>query len=228
MLTHSTQAVRITMGGAILDADLDLPPKPLGVVILPHGSGTSRLTPRNRHIARRLNELRFASLTCDLLTTEESVAGDLTGAYRTDAGLLGERLTEFVDWIIRHPQLRSLPIVMFASGSAAPAAVMAAAQRPNLVSALAIRGARLDAAYTSLGWLRAPTLLIAAQKDVGLVSHYEAVLEWIAARDRELVVIPRASSTFQEPHTIDDAVEYAAHFFANHLGVAPQIGLCAP
>jgi pimeloyl-ACP methyl ester carboxylesterase len=218
LTTPSLRSVSIIAGGAILTAEIMIPPKAAGLVIVPHGTGASRLTPKNRQIAKLLTDARFATLTCDLLTAEEDILADLTGAYRTDVGLLTDRLTEITDWVTRQAELHGLPIAYLAAGSAAAPAVMAAAQRPTVVRALAIRGARLDAALASFGWVHVPTLLFAGEHDRALQAHYAWCLGRIAARDRELVVVPRASASFDEPHTLDDMVEYTTHFFANHLG----------
>jgi putative phosphoribosyl transferase len=220
----SARPVTITVGGAILSGELAVPPKPIGLVIVPHGSGSSRLTPRNRRIAQLLNDARLGTLTVDLLTPEEEVLGDLTGAYRTDAALLTDRITEITDWTTRQPKLRDLAIAYVAAGSAAPAAFMATAQRPNLVRALVVRGGRLDPAYTALGWDHAPTLLIAAEHDAALQAHYRMCLDWITSPDLLLVVVPRASAAFSEPHTLDDMMDYTVRFLVGHLGVRRDVG----
>ena len=60
-------------GGATLPGDLMLPPRASGLVIFAHGSGSSRLSPRNREVASALNEAGLATL---LLALPES---QLTG-----------------------------------------------------------------------------------------------------------------------------------------------------
>src|SRR6266850_8300407 len=86
------QAVRVSAGPVILDGDLSLPEGARGIVLFAHGSGSSRLSPRNRHVARLLNEAKLATLLLDLLTPDEEAIDLRTARLRFDVGLLAERL----------------------------------------------------------------------------------------------------------------------------------------
>ena len=64
--------VRIPIGKKIiLDGDLVVPEKAIGIVLFAHGSGSSRFSPRNRYVAEVLQKSNIATLLMDLLTKEE-------------------------------------------------------------------------------------------------------------------------------------------------------------
>ena len=59
--TTTEHAVRITAGDAVLDADLVVPAGARGLVLFAHGSGSSRLSSRNRSVAEELTQAAFAT-----------------------------------------------------------------------------------------------------------------------------------------------------------------------
>ena len=61
-----------------------MPENPRGIVVFAHGSGSSRHSPRNRHVAGVLNDAGLGTLLFDLLTPEE----ELDRANVFDIGLL--------------------------------------------------------------------------------------------------------------------------------------------
>ena len=102
------QAVHVPAGEVSLDGDLDLPDGARGIVLFAHGSGSSRLSPRNRHVARLLNEAGLATLLVDLLTPEEEAFDARTARLRFDIDLLAERLVEVTDWLGDRAETRGL------------------------------------------------------------------------------------------------------------------------
>src|ERR1700730_4731293 len=84
--------VRVVAAPVTLEGNLSLPEKARGVVMFAHGSGSSRHSPRNRHVARMLKEANLATLLIDLLTPEEEMIDLRTKHLRFDIGLLAERL----------------------------------------------------------------------------------------------------------------------------------------
>jgi putative phosphoribosyl transferase len=76
-----TREVRIAMQLAevTLEGHLTIPERSRGIVIFAHGSGSSRHSPRNRAVAKRLNEIHLASLLFDLLTEEEQTRDQFSG-----------------------------------------------------------------------------------------------------------------------------------------------------
>ena len=91
------QVVRIAAGRATLEGDLKIPEGARGIVLFAHGSGSSRHSPRNRHVAQLLNQAQLATLLVDLLTAEEEAIDLRTAQLRFDIGLLAARLAGVTD-----------------------------------------------------------------------------------------------------------------------------------
>src|SRR5882762_10482593 len=122
--------VRVVAFPVRLEGNLSLPKKPRGVVLFAHGSGSSRHSPRNRHVAKMLNEANLATLLVDLLTPEEETVDARTAHLRFDIGLLTQRLIGATDWLTQHPDTQHLRIGYFGASTGAAAALVAAAERP--------------------------------------------------------------------------------------------------
>ena len=82
------QLIDIPVNDIYLIGELSMVPDSMGLIIFSHGSGSSRLSPRNRYVAHKLNGNGFSTLLFDLLTRGE----DQNRASRFDIGLLSERL----------------------------------------------------------------------------------------------------------------------------------------
>src|SRR6202140_1641259 len=163
--TVEEQFVRVPAGEVMLDGNLTLPEGSQAIVLFAHGSGSSRHSPRNRYVARVLNEAKLATLLIDLLTLHEEVVDARTAQLRFDIDLLAERLVATTDWLTQYPDTQSLPIGYFGARTRAAAALVAAAERPDAVGALVSRGGRPDLAGPALMRVRAPTLLIVGGND---------------------------------------------------------------
>jgi putative phosphoribosyl transferase len=122
------RAVQIPVGWATLDADLAVPEGPRAVVVFAHGSGSSRRSPRNRHVAAALNRAGYATLLMDLLTEDEERIDERTRELRFDIGLLATRLTGAVDWWTAEHGT-DLPVVTFGASTGAAAALVTAGER---------------------------------------------------------------------------------------------------
>jgi dienelactone hydrolase len=109
-----------------------------GIVLFAHGSGSSRLSPRNAHVARALNQAGLATLLFDLLLPDE--AHDRHKVF--DIPLLARRLEEALDWIEEEEATMDLAIGLFGASTGAAAALAAAAHRPELIEAVVSRGGR--------------------------------------------------------------------------------------
>ena len=150
-------ALRIPLdGGVALEGDLVVPQAPRGLVVFAHGSGSSRLSPRNRMVAAVLQERRFATLLFDLLTPREEIADRITGHLRFDVRLLARRLVAASEWIAREPSVSGRPIGYFGASTGAAAALIAAAERPVSIGAVVSRGGRPDLADDALDSVQAP------------------------------------------------------------------------
>jgi len=212
----AAQSVRVRAGAVTLDGDLSLPDGARAIVLFAHGSGSSRLSPRNRHVADLLNEAGLATLLVDLLTPEEEVTDARTARLRFDIRLLAERLVEVTDWLRERAETRGLRLGYFGASTGAAAALVAAAMRPEAVGAIVSRGGRPDLTGRALSLVRAPTLLIVGGEDGVVIELNRQALAELRA-EATLVVVPGATHLFEEPGALDEVARLAREWFERHL-----------
>jgi putative phosphoribosyl transferase len=211
--------VRVPAGGLTIEGDLTLPRGATGVVLFAHGSGSSRHSPRNRRVAMSLNEAKLGTLLIDLLTRDEELLDQQTAELRFDIGLLAGRLLKAADWLARQEKTRHLRIGYFGASTGAGAALVAAAQRPELVAAVVSRGGRPDLAGLALPRVHAPTLLIVGGYDVPVIQLNQEALAQMQC-DKSLVIVPGATHLFEEPGTLDQVARLACDWFVRYLAPA--------
>jgi dienelactone hydrolase len=209
--------VRIPIGRATLEGDLDIPAGSRAVVLFAHGSGSSRQSPRNRYVARVLRDAGLATLLMDLLTAEEEVADRDTGHLRFDIGLLADRLVGATDWLGRAPETAGFPVGYFGASTGAAAALVAAAGRPEEVGAVVSRGGRPDLAGDALPRVRAPTLLLVGGFDGPVIGLNRQALERLGSAEKQLVIIPGATHLFPEPGALEEVARLATDWLSRHL-----------
>jgi putative phosphoribosyl transferase len=214
--SEDERPVRVGAGAAILEGDLRLPPDARGVVLFAHGSGSSRHSPRNRHVAALLNEAKLATLLLDLLTPAEEAIDARTATLRFDIGLLADRLIGATDWLTEQPATRELRIGYFGASTGAAAALVAAAERPGVVGAVVSRGGRPDLAGPPLARVRAPTLLIVGGQDVPVIELNRRALAALRC-EKQLVIIPGATHLFEEPGALEQVARLAREWFERYL-----------
>jgi dienelactone hydrolase len=190
-----------------LEADLALPQDARGLVVLIHGSGSSRKSPRNRHVAAQLRANGFGTLLFDLLSADEECKGEATNERRFDIPLLAERVVAVTRWLAAQPNLPRWRAYVGASTGAA-AALVAAAAVPELVAAVVSRGGRPDLAGAALGAVRAATLLVVGGRDTDVLALNEAALAQLNVT-KALAVVKGATHLFEEPGTLDAACDEA-------------------
>jgi dienelactone hydrolase len=210
------QLVHLPIGGVSLEGDLVVPSGAHGIVAFAHGSGSGRHSPRNRYVAQVLQSAGLATLLLDLLTLDEEAIDVQTMGFRFNIDLLAYRLTGTVDWLAANPETRELRIGLFGASTGAAAALVAAAQRPDLVRAVVSRGGRPDLAGHALAGVRAPTLLIVGGNDPEVLRLNRAAYEQMAA-ERKLVVVAGATHLFEEPGALEEVARLAADWFVTHL-----------
>jgi pimeloyl-ACP methyl ester carboxylesterase len=210
--------VWIPTRGPDLEAELALPEAPLGVVVFAHGSGSSRHSPRNRYVAQALRaDARVGTLLVDLLSEAEEREDLRTARLRFDVDLLADRVLAAIAWVRDEPRARVLPVGLFGASTGAAAALVAAAARPDDVSAVVSRGGRPDlAGPRTLTLVRAPTLLIVGGDD-HLVLDLNREARKLLRADSQLDVIPGASHLFEEPGALEQVARRAALWFARWL-----------
>jgi putative phosphoribosyl transferase len=213
-----TDAIEFQAGpaGATLSGSLFLPDRPLGLVIFAHGSGSSRFSPRNRAVADFLNRADLATFLFDLLTAEEHEVDQYTRQFRFDIDLLTERLVGTIDWASQYELTTDLPIGLFGASTGAAAALRAAAERPEAVTAVVSRGGRPDLAEERLPEVLAPTLLIVGGYDDVVIELNRLAAERMNAVHR-LEIVPGATHLFEEPGTLEKVQELARDWFLKYL-----------
>lgn len=206
-------------GRKALPGDLCLPEGAKGLVVFAHGSGSSRLSPRNRAVAEYLCRAGLATLLFDLLTEPE--AGDRRNVF--DIPLLAGRVVEAVGWARSQPALAGLRIGLFGASTGAAAALAAAAQLPGEVSAVVSRGGRPDLAGPALSQVTAPTLLIVGGADTPVIALNEAAYRDLSAPS-ELAIVPGAGHLFEQPGTLEEVMRLARDWFLAHLAGGDTAG----
>jgi dienelactone hydrolase len=209
--------VRIRTGLVELEGELALPDSPVGVVLFAHGSGSSRHSPRNRYVARALQEGGLGTLLMDLLTPAEDQIDSRTAELRFNIDLLAERVIAAVDWARSQPALRALGVGLFGASTGAAAALTAAVLRPAEVSVVVSRGGRPDLAGAALGQVRAATLLIVGGNDLQVLELNRAALQELRG-DKELKIVAGATHLFEEPGALEEVSLLARAWFQTHLG----------
>lgn len=209
-MTIATESVLIP--DVSLPGDLAVPAQARALVLFAHGSGSSRLSERNRWVARALQQNRLATLLFDLLTPVE--AQDRRKVF--DIPLLGLRVRQALQWTGTRQDLARLPLCLFGASTGAAAALVAAAERPQGIAAVVSRGGRPDLALDHLPQVQAPTLLIVGGDDVDVLALNRAALRQLRCTKR-LEVLPGASHLFEESGALESVAALAAEWFLSHL-----------
>jgi putative phosphoribosyl transferase len=207
------EPITIKTDSTQIEGVLLLPEDPIGIVLFAHGSGSSRLSPRNNFVADELGKAHIAALLMDLLTPQE----DQDYQTRFDISLLTARLAAAVDWVQRTEQTRTLPIGLFGASTGAAAALQVAAERSKDIVALVSRGGRPDmAGRHALEQVRAPTLLIVGGLDDEVIELNQVAYNTLHC-DRQLEIIPGATHLFEEPGKLEAVASIAKRWFKQHL-----------
>jgi dienelactone hydrolase len=208
--------VTLDASGVVLAGDLAVPERPRGVVLFAHGSGSGRHSPRNRQVAAGLQDAGYGTLLLDLLTDAEERVDARTRALRFDIGLLAGRLTDAADWLDGAEATAGIPLALFGASTGAAAALITAADRPELVGAVVSRGGRPDLAGAALSRVRAPTLLIVGGADREVLELNRQAAARLAA-EHEISVIPGATHLFPEPGALEEVIERSVAWLARSL-----------
>jgi putative phosphoribosyl transferase len=212
----SSREVRIPAGAGLeLVGDLVVPQAAHGLVVFAHGSGSSRHSPRNRQVARALNDHRLATLLLDLLTVDEE--RDRANVF--DIPLLADRLVAATRCARREPQLAGLRIGYFGASTGAGAALWAAAELGDEIGAVVSRGGRPDLAAERLAEVRAPVQLIVGGHDEIVLELNEQARTLLQA-PAELAVVPGATHLFEEPGALAEVSRLAGEWFQRRLAPA--------
>ncbi len=212
----SATEVKIKIGKAILNGNLNIPENVQGLVLFAHGSGSSRFSLRNAYVAEMLQKHNLATLLTDLLTEKEEQIDIQTRELRFDIPLLAERLIGAVAWLKKNPGTKNLSVGCFGSSTGAAAALVAAARLPNDVKAVVSRGGRPDLVMKYLLKVKAPTLLIVGGNDEPVIKMNEEALQELHG-EKKLEIVRGATHLFEEPGKLEEVARLAAKWFVRHL-----------
>lgn len=216
-MTQNTE-LKIPVDGLLLEGILGVPGNARGLVVFSHGSGSSRLSPRNTYIARELQRSGIATLLFDLLTEDE----DEVYRQRFNIELLSDRLMKVTKWIAGQTHVNSLPIGYFGASTGAASALTAAARLPDMIRAVVSRGGRPDLAF-ELNHVKAPVLLIVGENDPEVMRLNEEARKQMTCLCT-LCEVKGATHLFEEPGTLEEVAGLAGDWFVRYL-TDPQIAV---
>lgn len=203
-----------------LEGNLSMPKNSIGIVLFAHGSGSGRMSPRNRFVASELNQNGIGTLLFDLLTRDEEYVDMQTAHLRFDIPLLSQRLVETTDWFLKSFKNNdNLNIGYFGASTGAAAALVAASERPNVIKAVVSRGGRPDLAGQSLSFVKCPTLLLVGGYDDVVIELNKQALSKLKS-EKKLIIIPEATHLFEEPGKLEEVAQHAGNWFLQYLGDA--------
>lgn len=206
------RTVDIDLASVRLTGDLVVPAGATCFVVFAHGSGSSRHSPRNRSVARALNEVGLGTLLLDLLTMKE----ELDRANVFDVDLLADRLVGATEWLRRQREAHHLPAGYFGASTGAAAALIAAAELRSEIRAVVSRGGRPDLAASRLADVVSPTLLIVGGDDWTVLQLNREARAMLRCHS-ELEIVPGATHLFEEPGALERVASLAAGWFSRYL-----------
>lgn len=205
-------ALDIPLSKVTLKGDLIIPENAKGIVVFSHGSGSSRLSPRNILVANLIQEHGFGTLLFDLLTEKE----DEIYENRFNIDLLVRRLIETTDWLLSYKETKDLPVAYFGASTGAASALRAAAYFGKTIKAVVSRGGRPDLAIDELPLVTAPTLLLVGQLDEPVIKMNKMAFEELDTI-KEMKIIPGATHLFEEPGKLEEVAKLAISWYEKHL-----------
>jgi putative phosphoribosyl transferase len=209
-------ALKIELSDTVLEGSLTLSSKMSGLVIFAHGSGSSRMSPRNRFVASVLQNLGIGTLLFDLLTAEEERFDEYTGKLRFDIDFLARRLTQVTDWTMKYLKKGNPRLGYFGSSTGAAAALVSASERPKVIRAIVSRGGRPDLAGPVLTRVKSAVLLIVGGADYPVIEMNREALDQLNT-EKKMVIVPGATHLFEEPGALEEVARLAADWFNRYF-----------
>lgn len=204
--------IQIPIDSIKLEGNLVIPDGAKAIILFSHGSGSSRLSPRNNFVAEVLQKAGIATLLFDLLTEEE----DEVYETRFNIPLLTKRLEAVTKWLIKQDDVKGLNIGYFGASTGAASALEAAAVLDDKIQAVVSRGGRPDLAMDLLPDVKAPTLLIVGGNDGPVIEMNESALEKLEC-EKKLHIVPGATHLFEEAGALEEVAKLASNWFQKHL-----------
>jgi pimeloyl-ACP methyl ester carboxylesterase len=211
-MNQTQTSVKLELDDVILSGDLLVPENSRGIVLFVHGSGSSRFSPRNKRVAKLLNNAGLATLLFDLLTPQEETIDKLSAEYRFNIDLLASRVVATLNWL-QEKMNKSLSVGLFGASTGAAAALIAAAQLPDKVDAVVSRGGRPDLAREYLHLVKASTLLIVGGNDTTVIELNRSAFDLLKV-EKKLEIIKGASHLFEEPGALEIVAQLSIDWFS--------------
>lgn len=208
--------VLVPAGDAPLAGDLVVPGPVRSVVVIAEGSISARGSSRDRALADALHRAGLGTLLLDLLTELEKREDARSARHRFDVPFLARRLVAAIDWLEQRPETTGVRVCLFGSETAAAAALLAAAERPDRVAAVVTRGGRPDLTYDELQRVRTPVLFIVGGEDETDLGLNQEAAEKLGAPS-EVHAVRGATHLFHEPGSLEDVVTATRDWFVSHI-----------
>lgn len=212
MSTSKNTPVEINLNGLILKGNLTLSENAIGMVIFSHGSGSSRLSPRNNFVAGILQEKKLSTLLFDLLTEEE----DMSYQNRFNIDMITLRLIDVTHWVQQKKELKGLPLGYFGASTGAASALRAAAFYGQDIKAVVSRGGRPDLILSELHKVISPTLLIVGGRDHAVVEMNEEAYQQLNCI-KKLEIVAKATHLFEEAGKLEEVARLSSNWFTRHF-----------
>lgn len=208
--------IKIIKTNITLNGFLQYEKDSIGLVIFAHGSGSSRLSPRNQLVSKILNEKNIATLLFDLLTEEEEKTDDITQEFRFDIDLLADRLIIATQWVLKQKDLKNFKLGYFGASTGSSAALIAEAKQKNNIRAIVSRGGRPDLAKDYLPLVTAPTLLIVGELDFEVIKLNEIAYSELKCT-KKIEIVKGATHLFEEKNKLNEVAYLATNWFYKHF-----------
>lgn len=213
----SSKNVQIPIESVILEGELVIPNNAKGIVLFAHGSGSSRFSSRNKFVADALHHAESGTLLFDLLTKEEEVFDEESGALRFNIEFLAKRLIAVTEWLSSQTSISRLSFGYFGASTGGAAALMAASFLGNKITAVVSRGGRPDLAMQLLPQVTASTLLIVGGNDDVVLQLNQEAYQYLQCK-KDFFIVPHATHLFEEPGALEKVALSAATWFQEHWG----------
>lgn len=213
--TPPTDLIALNLGSVELVGELVVPVEAHGVVLFVQSAGSARDNPRDREVARALQEQGLATLLVDLLTPEEREADQVLRHLRYDVDATAHRVVAAIDWLAGHEPTALLSVGLLGIGIGAAAALAACAERPS-VAAVVARGGRPDLAGSALGLVQSPALFIVGGQDTKLEELSLLAMHRLPG-ETGFAVVPGATHLFEDPASFTEATALTIDWFDLHL-----------
>ena len=209
--TGVCEEIKVHGENFVLPGELEIPENSSSLVLFSHGSGSSRLSPRNQFVAKSLRSKGIGTFLFDLLGAKEDNV-----QARFNIALLTDRLIFVTEWISKQRHVKELDIGYFGASTGAASALIAAAKLGSRIKAVVSRGGRPDLAMHVLPKVKAATLFLIGGLDTEVLELNRQAFERLNGL-KELKVIPAASHLFEEPGKLEVVADLAAGWFTKYL-----------